>query len=88
MDYLEFEKPIADLAEQIAIFEKDSTETVESAEHLRKLKRDLTELTREIYSKLTPWETVQVARHKDRPAMPRRGVARPIVSSGSRNWLP
>ena len=67
MDYLEFEKPIADLAEQIAIFEKDSTETVESAEHLRKLKRDLTELTREIYSKLTPWETVQVARHKDRP---------------------
>jgi acetyl-CoA carboxylase carboxyl transferase subunit alpha len=67
MDYLDFEKPIADLAAEIAQFEKDSTETVESAEHLRKLKRDLTELTREIYSELTPWQTVQVARHKDRP---------------------
>ena len=67
MDYLDFEKPIADLAEKIAKFEKDSTETVESAELLRKMKRDLTELTREIYSKLTPWQTVMVARHKDRP---------------------
>ena len=67
MDYLDFEKPIADLAEKIAKFEKDSTETVESAEFLRKMKRDLTELTREIYSKLTPWQTVMVARHKDRP---------------------
>lgn len=67
MDYLSFEQPIADLAEEIAKFEQDATETVESAEHLRSLKRKLTELTREIYGKLTPWETVQVARHKDRP---------------------
>ncbi len=67
MDYLDFEKPIADLARKIEVFEKESTETVESAERLRELKRKLTELTREIYSQLTPWETVQVARHKDRP---------------------
>lgn len=67
MDYLSFEQPIADLAAEISRFEKDSDESVESAERLRGLKRDLTELTREIFSKLTPWETVQIARHKDRP---------------------
>jgi acetyl-CoA carboxylase carboxyl transferase subunit alpha len=58
---------MADLAEKILRVEQSSTETVESAEQLRGLKRELTEVTRNIYSKLTPWETVQVARHKDRP---------------------
>ena len=66
MDYLNFEQPIADLEEKIA--QIDAVEaTVESAEELRSLNKRLTELTREIYSKLTPWETVQVARHKERP---------------------
>lgn len=67
MDYLSFEQPIADLEVQIAEVESDGGATVESAERLRELKRELTELTHEIYGKLTPWETVQVARHKDRP---------------------
>lgn len=67
MDHLEFEQPIAELAEQIARHEQDKTETVESAEQLRSLKREMTDTTREIYANLTPWQTVQVARHKDRP---------------------
>lgn len=67
MDYLEFERPIADLEAEIAKAEERAEETVESAEKLRLLRRKLTETTREIYSSLTPWQTVQVARHKDRP---------------------
>ncbi len=66
MDFLSFEQPIADLAEQIEKLE-NSTDSVETAEQIRLLKRQLIEVTRDAYSKLTPWETVQVARHKDRP---------------------
>ena len=67
MDYLEFERPIAELEAQIARFEEQPGNTVEAAEKLRALRRELTETTREIYGSLTPWQTVQVARHKDRP---------------------
>ena len=66
MDYLNFEQPIADLEEKIAQIDAGEA-TVEAAEELRSLNKQMTELTREIYGKLTPWETVQVARHKDRP---------------------
>jgi len=66
MDYLNFEQPIADLEEKIAQIDAGEA-TAESAEELRSLNKQMTELTREIYGKLTPWETVQVARHKDRP---------------------
>lgn len=67
MDYLEFEQPIADLAAEIKQFENEAEDDIESAERLRLLHRELTQVTREIYSDLTPWQTVQVARHKDRP---------------------
>ena len=67
MDYLDFEQPIADIEEEIKKFEETAAETGESAEQLRALKLKLTETTREIYGSLTPWQTVQVARHKERP---------------------
>ena len=67
MDYLAFEQPIADLALEIEKCENESHNSVESTEKIRNMKQSLTDLTREIYGKLTPWETVQVARHKDRP---------------------
>jgi acetyl-CoA carboxylase carboxyl transferase subunit alpha len=67
MDFLAFEDPIANLAEQLSQLEKEPAETVESAERVRSLRREMTEVTREVYSNLSPWETVQVARHKDRP---------------------
>ncbi|MGI9494884.1 MAG: acetyl-CoA carboxylase carboxyltransferase subunit alpha [Mariniblastus sp.] len=67
MDYLSFEQPIADLALEIEKCETESCNSVESAEKIRNMRQSLTDLTRDIYGKLTPWETVQVARHKDRP---------------------
>lgn len=67
MDYFEFEKPMEDLAAEIKKFESESENNAESAERLRTLNRELTDVTRKIYSNLTPWQTVQVARHQDRP---------------------
>ena len=36
-------------------------------EDVRRLKRELADTKKRIYGNLTPWETVQVARHPDRP---------------------
>ena len=67
MEYLPFEQPIADLEAEISEFEKPGSDSAERAESLREMKTRLTRLTKEIYSSLTPWQTVQVARHKNRP---------------------
>ena len=66
-DYLEFEQPLADLDEKINQLQQQSDHSAESAEQVRELQRNLSELTRETYGNLTPWQTVQVARHKNRP---------------------
>ena len=67
MDHLDFEQPIADLEAQIAQIQSSTVNSSESAEQLRKLKQQLIEVTRETYANLTPWQTVLVARHKNRP---------------------
>ena len=36
-------------------------------DEISRLRRELVTVTKKIYGNLTPWETVQVARHKDRP---------------------
>jgi acetyl-CoA carboxylase carboxyl transferase subunit alpha len=67
MDYLAFEQPIADLDAEIKLAESQADHSHQSAERLRDLRGKLARLTREIYSSLSPWQIVQVARHKDRP---------------------
>ncbi len=67
MDYLAFEQPIADLESEIQQIASDKKDSAETTERLRTLRQELTNVTREIYSGLTPWQTVQVARHKNRP---------------------
>lgn len=63
----EFEQPILDLEDEIACLERNDQRTEQDQELLRQLRRKLTETTREIYDRLTPWQVVQVSRHKDRP---------------------
>lgn len=63
---LEFEKPLATLAEDIAIMQREGG-NLEHATRLQEATNELARRTREIYGKLTPWQTVQVARHKHRP---------------------
>ena len=64
---LDFEHPILELEGRRRALEQIAERTPAQEEELRQLKRELAETTRRIYSTLTPWQTVQVARHKDRP---------------------
>jgi len=69
MDYLDFEQPLADLSDEIDQLKADAPnpDCPELADRVQTLRKQLTERTRELYSNMTPWETVQVARHKNRP---------------------
>ncbi len=62
---LDLEKPIAELEERIA--QLSQATSARDLETLAQLESDLEALKREVFSKLTPWETVQVARHPERP---------------------
>lgn len=62
----EFEAPIYELESEIAQLQAEEA-TPERQEEIRKKRRKLTETTREIYANLTPWNTVLVARQKNRP---------------------
>jgi len=64
---LSFEQPITDLEARLAQLEASGDEAPEAREHRRRLRRQLTDLTKEIFSQLEPWETVEVSRHPDRP---------------------
>src|SRR5262245_24827932 len=64
---LDFEQPILDLEARRRALEHVTQRSAEEEEELRRLKRELAEVTRQIYASLTPWQIVQVARHKDRP---------------------
>lgn len=64
---LDFEQPILELEARRRALEQLTERTSAQEEELRQLRRDLAERTREIYASLTPWQIVQVARHKDRP---------------------
>jgi acetyl-CoA carboxylase carboxyl transferase subunit alpha len=64
---LTFERPIYDLDTRLAKLEAEANGSQEAAEEIRRLRRELAETKKRIYSQLRPWETVQVARHDDRP---------------------
>ena len=65
---LEFEKPLADLEKKITgLQRKGERLKPDELAQLQEAERELRRRTHEIYSKLTAWQTVLVARHKDRP---------------------
>ena len=64
---LDFEQPILDLEARRRALEHLTQRSAEEEEELRRLKRALADVTRQIYAGLSPWQIVQVARHKDRP---------------------
>jgi acetyl-CoA carboxylase carboxyl transferase subunit alpha len=64
---LAFEKPIYELEEQVAKLESGDDDSLRTQEKLRRLRRKLAQVTREVYENLNAWQTVQVARHPDRP---------------------
>ena len=66
--YLEFEKPIEEINEQILktqeIGEKGN---VDIQATLKELETKLQTTTKSIFKNLTPWQKVQLSRHPDRP---------------------
>jgi acetyl-CoA carboxylase carboxyl transferase subunit alpha len=65
---LEFEKPLAELEKKIIGLQRKG-DRLRPDEHkqLQEAERELRHRTEEIYSNLSSWQTVLVARHKDRP---------------------
>src|SRR5437016_10169365 len=65
---LEFEKPLARLESQIHELEAlQAQKQVDYSKELRHLRANYTSLLRKTYESLSAWETVQVARHPQRP---------------------
>jgi acetyl-CoA carboxylase carboxyl transferase subunit alpha len=64
---LPFEKEIYEMEDLLARLEANSNGQVSSAEEIRRIRRELVNLKRMIYSNLNAWQTVQVARHPERP---------------------
>jgi acetyl-CoA carboxylase carboxyl transferase subunit alpha len=64
---LAFERPIYELEARLEKLEAAVDDSPSAHEDIRRLKRELTEAKKRIYGNLAPWETVQVARHSDRP---------------------
>ncbi len=65
---LEFEKPLADLYKKIEALHKTSKEGLDMSEEIHMLEKRISTLKRDIFSKLTPIQIVQVARHLKRPS--------------------
>lgn len=67
-NYLDFEKPIADLEGKIEELRHLSSDgEVNIADEVSKLQGKVDKLLRQTYAKLTPWQKTQIARHPDRP---------------------
>ncbi len=68
LEYLEFEKPVAELQEKISELKRVSVEgELNLDEEIRNLEARSTQLTRDIFSKLSAWQITQLARHPLRP---------------------
>lgn len=69
MKYLDFEKPIADLASKVQELRSlgDGGDGAGINDEATKLETKADQALADIYSKLTPWQKTLVARHPDRP---------------------
>ena len=63
---LSFEIPIFELEARIEALKKDSADH-ETREEIAQLRKTLLQLQKDIYASLSPWDTVEVARHPNRP---------------------
>jgi acetyl-CoA carboxylase carboxyl transferase subunit alpha len=68
--YLDFEKPIADLEGKVEELRRVATQgehPISIDEEVSRLEEKAQQLLRDTYSRLTPWQKTQVARHPERP---------------------
>lgn len=68
MDYLDFELPIKELEEQLQKTKELQEETgVNMTKTVKELEKKLVATRKKIQKELTPWQRVQLSRHKQRP---------------------
>jgi acetyl-CoA carboxylase carboxyl transferase subunit alpha len=66
--FLDFERPVAELESKIEELRRLSTTSeLNIADEVGRLEGSANRLVRQTYSRLTPWQKVQVARHPERP---------------------
>ena len=66
--FLDFEKPIAELQAKIEELRYVTDDTdIDINEEINRLQQKSADLTRSIFSALTPWQVSQLARHPERP---------------------
>lgn len=68
-NYLDFEKPVADLDRQILELKKIAGEegSLDMSDEIARLEMRSQTALQDLYKKLSPWQKTQVARHPDRP---------------------
>lgn len=68
MNFLPFEKPIIEIENKIVELEKESQEKgIDLSSSIEELRRELNSEIDRIFSNLSAWEIVQIARHPERP---------------------
>ena len=67
---LQFEKPLYELEDRLLKMEAQQDPTPAEKESMRRMRLELTQMTRERYANLDPWQIVQVSRHPERPQTP------------------
>lgn len=67
-NFLDFEQPIAELEEKIEELRYVQSESaVDISQEIDQLSKKSLQLTKDIYSNLTPWQITKIARHTERP---------------------
>ena len=64
---LPFEKPIVEFEEKLATLESQPNPTPATLDAIRNMRVEIAKLKRETFENLDAWQTVQVARHQERP---------------------
>ncbi|MDC0392561.1 acetyl-CoA carboxylase carboxyltransferase subunit alpha [Gammaproteobacteria bacterium] len=65
--FLDFENTIQDISEKINALKSSAIESTEVNEQILALRKERDAEAKKIYSRLSTWQTVQVARHPQRP---------------------
>ena len=69
-DYLDFEQPIIELQtklEELTRSTKSNGVDIDFEDEAIQIRKKIEETRKTIYSKLTPWQRIQLARHPRRP---------------------
>lgn len=65
--YLDFERPIEELENEIAELRKIEKNNPDVADKIKELEKQLVKVKQKIFANLTPWQITQLARHPQRP---------------------